>query len=53
MRDTPTFHAIVYGKSSGNPRLISELNQKIFERVEEWRNQPFDRVYPYIFVDGI
>lgn len=32
---------------------ISDLNQKIFERVEEWRNRPLEGRYPYVFVDGI
>ncbi len=32
---------------------ISDLNQKIFERVEEWRNRPLEAEYPYVFVDGI
>lgn len=32
---------------------ISDLNQKIFERVEEWRNRPLEKEYPYVFVDGI
>ena len=32
---------------------ISDLNQKIFERVEEWRKRPLNRRYSYVFVDGI
>lgn len=32
---------------------ISDLNQKIFERVDEWRNRPLEGRYPYVFVDGI
>ena len=32
---------------------ISDMNQKIYERVEEWRNRPLDKEYPYVFVDGI
>ena len=32
---------------------ISDLNQEIFERVEDWRNRPLERKYPYVFVDGI
>lgn len=35
------------------PSTISDLNQKIFERVEEWRNRPLEPKSPYIFVDGI
>lgn len=36
-----------------SPSTISDLNQKIFERVEEWRNRLLEREHPYIFVDGI
>ncbi len=32
---------------------ISDLNQKIFERIEQWRNCPLDAEYPYVFIDGI
>ncbi len=32
---------------------ISNLNQKIFETIEAWRNRPLDEEYPYVFVDGI
>ena len=36
-----------------SPSTISDLNQKIFERVEVWRNRPLEKEYPYVFVDGI
>ena len=36
-----------------SPSTISNLNQKIFERVEEWPNRPLEPKSPYIFVDGI
>ena len=36
-----------------SPSTVSDLNQKIFARVEEWRNRPLEREYPYVFVDGI
>ena len=36
-----------------SPSTISDLNQKIFEHVEEWRNRPLEPKSPYIFVDGI
>ena len=32
---------------------ISELNQKIYQRIEEWRKRPLESEYPYVFVDGI
>ena len=36
-----------------SPSTISDLNQKIFKRIEEWRNRPLEPKSPYIFVDGI
>ncbi len=36
-----------------SPSTIRDLNQKIFERIEEWRNRPLEPKSPYIFVDGI
>jgi transposase-like protein len=36
-----------------SPSAISDLNQKIFQRVEEWRKRPLGAEYPYVFVDGI
>lgn len=36
-----------------SPSTISDLNQRIFERVEAWRSRPLAREYPYVFVDGI
>ena len=32
---------------------ISELNQKIYKNIEEWRNKPLESEYVYMFVDGI
>jgi transposase-like protein len=36
-----------------SPSTISDLNQKIFKRVEEWRNRPLASEFPYVFLDGI
>ena len=36
-----------------SPSTISDLNQKIFDRVEAWRKRPLEKEYPYVFVDGI
>lgn len=36
-----------------SPSTISDLNQKVFERVDAWRNRPLAKEYPYVFVDGI
>ena len=32
---------------------VSNLNEKAFAAVEEWRNRPLVRAYPYVYVDGI
>lgn len=32
---------------------VSELNQKIYSKIEEWRMRPLDGEFPYVFVDGI
>lgn len=38
------------GVSAGT---VSNLNDKAFASVEEWRNRPLEGDYPYVFVDGI
>ena len=32
---------------------ISDLNQKIYKNIEEWRNSALSAEYPYVFLDGI
>jgi len=32
---------------------VSDLNQKIYGNIEEWRNRPLTGEFPYIFLDGI
>ena len=32
---------------------VSELNQKIYGKIEEWRKQPITGEHPYVFVDGV
>lgn len=32
---------------------ISDLNQKAYVHIEEWRNRPLSGNYPYVYVDGI
>jgi len=36
-----------------SPSTVSKLNQDIYERIEQWRNQPLQRSFPYVFLDGI
>jgi putative transposase len=32
---------------------VSQLNQKMYERIEAWRNEPIVGEYPYLYLDGI
>jgi putative transposase len=36
-----------------SPSTISELNQKIYQQIEAWRNRPIEGEYPYVYLDGI
>ena len=36
-----------------SPSTVSELNQKIYVKIEEWRQRPISGAYAYVFVDGI
>lgn len=32
---------------------VSMLNQKIYKKLEAWRNRPIEGSYPYVYLDGI
>jgi transposase-like protein len=36
-----------------SPSTVSELNQKIYARIHEWRNQPITSEHPYVYLDGV
>jgi putative transposase len=36
-----------------SPGTVSNLNQKIYKRIDEWRNRPIKGEYPYVYLDGI
>lgn len=37
-----------------SPSTVSQLNQKAYSHIEEWRNRPLqEKCYPYVYVDGI
>lgn len=36
-----------------NAGTVSELNQKMYKRIEAWRNEPIKGNYPYLYLDGI
>lgn len=42
---------ILWG-SSVSKGTVSNLNQKAFRAVEEWRTRPLTCAYPYVYVDG-
>jgi len=36
-----------------SPGTISNLNKKVYSKIEEWRNRPITGEYPYVYLDGI
>lgn len=36
-----------------SPGTVSNLNQKIYKRIDKWLNRPIEGQYPYIYLDGI
>ncbi len=36
-----------------SPSAVSELNQKLYQRIEAWRNRPIEGEFAYIALDGI
>ncbi|MHC4159803.1 MAG: IS256 family transposase [Planctomycetota bacterium] len=36
-----------------SPGTVSNLNQKIYQRIEKWRNRPIEGEFPYVYLDGI
>jgi transposase-like protein len=36
-----------------SPSTVSELNQKLYERIEAWRNQPIEGEFAYVSLDGV
>ncbi len=39
--------------ASVSSSAMSELNKKVYERLDEWRNRPLKKKYPYIYLDGM
>ena len=35
------------------PSTVSDLNQKIYDRIDAWRNAPIMDEHPYVYLDGI
>ena len=36
-----------------SPGTVSNLNKKIYARIEKWRNRPIEGKFPYVYLDGI
>lgn len=36
-----------------SPGTISNLNKKVYSKIEEWRNRPIQGDFPYVYLDGI
>ncbi len=36
-----------------SPSTVSDLNQKIYTQIEEWRMRPIEGTHPYIYLDGL
>ena len=36
-----------------SPGTVSNLNKKIYARIEEWRHRPIEGDHPHVFLDGI
>lgn len=39
--------------TSVSASTVSDLNKKIYKRIEEWRNAPIEEAQPYVYLDGI
>jgi len=36
-----------------SPSTVSELTQKIYGKIDAWRNAPLQGEYPYVYLDGV
>lgn len=36
-----------------SPGTVSNLNKKIYAKIEEWRHRPIEDEHPYLYLDGI
>ena len=35
-----------------SPSTVSELNQKVYAQIDDWRNKPIEGKHPYVYLDG-
>jgi transposase-like protein len=36
-----------------SPSTVSDLNKKIYKKIDAWRNRPIEGIFPYVFLDGL
>jgi putative transposase len=36
-----------------SPGTVSNLNKKIYQQIEAWRNRPIEGEHPYVYLDGV
>jgi putative transposase len=36
-----------------SPGTVSNLNKKIYQQIEDWRNRPIEGEHPYVYLDGV
>ncbi len=36
-----------------SPSTVSDLNKKIYKRIEKWRTRPLNGEHPYVYLDGL
>ena len=36
-----------------SPSTVSDMNKKIYSRIDEWRNRPIVADFPYLYLDGV
>jgi putative transposase len=36
-----------------SPATVSDLNKRIYDTIEAWRNRPIEGEHPYVYLDGI
>jgi putative transposase len=36
-----------------SPSTVSELNQKIYGQIEQWRQRPIEKSFAYVYLDGL
>jgi putative transposase len=39
--------------ASVSSSAMSELNKKVYDRLDEWRSRPLGKKYPYVYLDGM